>query len=180
MRIANKELIFIRLLSLFSGIGAWEKALQRCNIHYELVNYCEIDKYASKAYSLIHNVLENLNLGDICTIDTSKLKNIDMITYSFPCTDISIAGKKQGFIDNDGNITRSGLFFEALRIITDTKPKFAICENVKGLTTKKFQNEFDIVLDSLNEAGYNNYYQVLNAKNYGVPQNRESVYYQYS
>lgn len=176
MRIANKELIFIRLLSLFSGIGAWEKALQRCNIHYELVNYCEIDKYASKAYSLIHNVLENLNLGDICTIDTSKLKNIDMITYSFPCTDISIAGKKQGFIDNDGNITRSGLFFEALRIITDTKPKFAICENVKGLTNKKFQNEFDIVLDSLNEAGYNNYYQVLNAKNYGVPQNRERVF----
>lgn len=84
MLIVNKELIFIRLLSLFSGIGAWEKALQRCNIPYELVNYCEIDKYASKAYSLIHNVSESLNLGDICSIDTSKLKNIDMITYSFP------------------------------------------------------------------------------------------------
>lgn len=99
-----------------------------------------------------------------------------MITYSFPCTDISIAGKKKGFTNDDGSLTRSGLFFEALRIIQDTQPKFAICENVKGLTTKKFKNEFDIVLDSLNEAGYNNYYQVLNAKYYGVPQNREREY----
>lgn len=171
-------MINIKLLSLFSGIGAFEKALERLQIPYELINYCEIDKYASKAYSLIHNVNESLNLGDITAVDTTKFKNIniDLITYGFPCTDLSVAGKKQGFKDNDGNTTHSGLFFDALRIIEDTKPKFAICENVKNLTGKRFQKEFAIVLDSLNKAGYNNYYKVLNAKDYGIPQNRERVF----
>ena len=92
------------------------------------------------------------------------------------CQDISNAGKQKGFEDEDGNRTRSGLFFEALRIIEDTKPKFAICENVKALTSKKFEKEFATVLESLEEAGYNNYWQILNAKDYGVPQNRERVF----
>ena len=72
----------LRLLSLFSGIGAFEKALGN---KVELVNYCEIDKYAAKAYSLIHNVPEDLNLKDVTKVDTSKLKDIDLITYGFPC-----------------------------------------------------------------------------------------------
>lgn len=166
----------VKLLSLFSGIGAFETALDRLNIKYELVNYCEIDKYASKSYSLIHNVSEDKNLWDITTVDTSKLPNdIDLITYGFPCQDISIAGCKKGF-EHNGERTRSGLFFEALRIIEDTKSKIAIAENVKNLTSKKFKNEFEIVLNSLDEAGYNNYWQVLNAKDYGVPQNRERVF----
>ena len=71
---------------------------------------------------------------------------------------------------------RSGLFFEALRIIEDTKPKVAIAENVKNLVSKKFAEQFDIVLKSLEQAGYNNYWQVLNAKDYGIPQNRERVF----
>lgn len=167
----------IKVLSLFSGIGAFEKALENIGIDYELVNYCEIDKFASKSYSLIHNVDESKNLQDVTKIDTSKLpKDIDLITYGFPCQDISIAGKQKGFKDYEGNITRSGLFFEALRIIEDTKPKVAIAENVKALTGKKFKSEFKIVLDSLNAAGYNCYWKVLNAKNYGVPQNRERVF----
>lgn len=167
----------MKVLSLFSGIGAFEKALDYLNIKYELVNYCEIDKYASKAYSLIHNVPETKNLGDITKVDTSKLpKDIDLITYGFPCQDISLAGKQKGFADEDGNITRSGLFFQALRIIEDTKPKIAIAENVKNLVSKKFKNEFEIVLNSLEAAGYNNYWQVLNAKDYGIPQNRERVF----
>lgn len=167
----------IKLLSLFSGIGAFEKALDNIGIYYELVNYCEIDKFASKSYSLIHNVDENKNLKDVTKVDTSKLPNdIDLITYGFPCQDISVAGKMKGFEDENGNRTRSGLFFEALRIIEDTKPKVAIAENVKALTSKKFTKEFNEVIKSLNEAGYNCYWKVLNAKDYGVPQNRERVF----
>ena len=166
----------INVLSLFSGIGAFEKALKNIGVEFRIVNYCEIDKYASKVYSMLHNVSEELNLNDVTEIDTSKLHDIDLITYGFPCQDISIAGKQRGFTDNKGNRTRSGLFFEALRIIEDTKPKYAIAENVKALTSKKFETEFGIVLDSLEHAGYNNYWQVLNAKDYGVPQNRERIF----
>ena len=167
----------IKLLSLFSGIGAFEKALENIGIDYELVNYCEIDKFASKSYALIHNVNENKNLKDVTKVDTSKLPNdIDLVTYGFPCQDISVAGKMKGFEDGNGNRTRSGLFFEALRIIEDTKPKVAIAENVKALTGKKFKKEFNTVLKSLDEAGYNCYWKVLNAKDYGVPQNRERVF----
>lgn len=109
-------------------------------------------------------------------IDTSKLHDIDLITYGFPCQDISQAGKQKGFTDTDGNLTRSGLFFEALRIIKDLKPAYAIAENVKALTSKKFEREFEIVRSSLNEAGYNNYTKVLNASDFGIPQNRERVF----
>lgn len=167
----------MKLLSLFSEIGAFEKALDKLNIKYELVNYCEIDKYAAKSYALIHNESESKNLGDITKVDTSKLPNdIDLVTYGFPCQDISLAGKQKGMFNEDGTKTRSGLFFEALRIIEDTKPRVAIAENVKNLVSKKFNAQFQIVLESLEQAGYNNYYQILNAKDYGIPQNRERVF----
>ena len=166
----------LKVLSLFSGIGAFEKALERQGIEYQLVNYCEIDKYASKSYSLIHNESEQLNLGDITKINIESLNdNIDLVTFGFPCQDISLAGKQSGF-EQDGKPTRSGLFFEALRVIEGTKPKVAICENVKNLTSKRFSKEFSIVLQSLEEVGYNNYWQVLNAKDYGIPQNRDRVF----
>lgn len=167
----------MKVLSLFSGIGAFEKALDNLCIDYELVNYCEIDKYASKSYSIIHNVPEAKNLWDITKVNTEILPNdIDLVTYGFPCQDISLAGKQKGFHDENGKLTRSGLFFEALRVIEDTKPKIAIAENVKNLTSKKFAKQFEIVLNSLEQAGYNNYWQVLNAKDFGIPQNRERVF----
>ena len=167
----------LKLLSLFSGIGAFEKALENIEEPFEVVRYCEIDKYASKAYSLIHNLNENMNLKDICSVETDDLpKDIDMITYGFPCQDISQCGKQKGFANEDGSLTRSGLFFEALRIIEDTRPKIAICENVKALVGKRFTAEFRIVLDSLSDAGYMNYWSVLNSKDYGIPQNRERVF----
>lgn len=167
----------LNVLSLFSGIGAFEKALYNLNIPYNLLAYCEIDKCASKAYSIIHNVPEEKNLKDVTKVDILDIEDrVDLITYGFPCQDISNAGKQKGFIDENGERTRSGLFFEALRIIDDYKPKFAIAENVKALTSKKFTEEFKIVLDNLNQAGYNNYWQVLNAKDYGIPQNRERVF----
>ena len=175
----NKEKIprKIKMISLFSGIGAFEKALDRLEVDYELVGYSEIDKYASKSYSAIHGVSESMNFGDITKIDEKTLpKDIDLITYGFPCQDISLAGKQKGLFNEDGTQTRSGLFFDALRIIEETLPRVAIAENVKNLTSKKFSEQFKIVLDSLEEAGYNNYWKVLNAKDYGIPQNRERVF----
>jgi DNA (cytosine-5)-methyltransferase 1 len=167
----------IKVLSLFSGIGAFEKALDLLSKPYDLVAYCEIDKHASKSYSAIHNVPESKNLGDITMVDETKLpKDIDLVTYGFPCQDISLAGNQRGLFNEDGTQTRSGLFFDALRIIKETQPRVAIAENVKNLTGKKFKNQFKIVLDSLEKAGYNNYWKVLNAKDYGIPQNRERVF----
>lgn len=167
----------MKLLSLFSGIGAFEKALDRVNVPYELVNFCEFDKFASKSYCTIHGVSNELNLGDITKVDLIKLYEgqADLITYGFPCQDISSAGKQEGF-KKDGKLTRSGLFFYAATIIGRIKPKIAIAENVKALTSKKFKKEFKSVLDTLHGLGYNNYYQVLNAKDYGIPQNRERVF----
>ena len=166
----------IKLLSLFSGIGAFETALRRGGHEYQLIGYCEIDKYAANAYSQIHGISENYNLVDVTKVNTVLMDDVDLITYGFPCQDISAAGKQRGFEDKDGNRTRSGLFFEALRIIEETRPLYAIAENVKALTSKKFEKEFKTVLDSLDGAGYNNYWAVLNAKDYGIPQNRERVF----
>ncbi len=166
----------LKVLSLFSGIGAFEKALENLNIPHEVVAYCEIDKYASKSYSIIHGISEDKNLHDVTKVDFLSVPDeVDLISYGFPCQDISCSGKQKGFVDENGNRTRSGLFFEALRIIEDYKPKFAIAENVKALVTDKFAEEFRIVLESLEEAGYNNYWAVLNLKDYGLPQTRERV-----
>ena len=168
----------IKVLSLFSGIGAFERALCRIGLDWELVNYCEIDRYASQSYSMINQCSDSLNLHDVraVTAETVRDCHVDLITYGFPCQDISIAGKQQGFVNNSGEPTRSGLFFDALRIIKELQPRYAIAENVKALTSKKFKNEFTTVLSSLEDAGYNNYWSVLNAKDYGIPQNRERVF----
>jgi DNA (cytosine-5)-methyltransferase 1 len=167
----------IKYLSLFSGIGAFEKALDNIRVKYELVNYCEVDKYASKAYSLIHNVPESMNLGDITKVDETKLPTeIDLMTYGFPCQDISSAGLQKGLRNEDGSKTRSGLFFDAIRIMKHCKPRIAIAENVKNLTSKRMSDVFDTVLSELEDAGYNNYWQVLNAADYGMPQGRERVF----
>lgn len=167
----------LKLLSLFSGIGAFEKAFDRLGVDYELEGYSEIDKYASQAYALIHDTEEWMNLGDITKIDETKLaKDIDLITYGFPCQDISLAGNQKGLTDEEGNKTRSGLVWDATRIIRETRPKVAIAENVKNLVSKKFTKEFEAILKELDEAGYNNYWKVLNAKDYGIAQNRERVF----
>ena len=168
----------IKVLSLFSGIGAFERACCRIGLDWELVNYCEIDRWASLSYSMVNQCSESLNLRDVRTVtaETVRYRQVDLITYGFPCQDISIAGKQQGFVNDSGESTRSGLFFEALRIIKELRPRYAIAENVKALTSTKFKTEFATVLSSLEEAGYNNYWRVLNAKDYGIPQNRERVF----
>lgn len=166
----------INYLSLFSGIGSFEKAMLNQGIPFNLVGYSEIDKYASKSYSAIFGVNESMNYGDITKIDETTLPPVDFITYGFPCQDISLAGKQKGLFNEDGTQTRSGLFFDALRIIEATQPKVAIAENVKNLTSKKFAEQFKIVLDSLEQAGYNNRWKILNSKDFGIPQNRERVF----
>jgi DNA (cytosine-5)-methyltransferase 1 len=163
----------LRIGSFFSGIGAFEKALERLEIPHETVFYCEIDKYASKAYSLIHDISENFNLWDITKVDETKLPDFDLMTWGFPCQDISVAGKQAGIIEGE---TRSGLYHDGLRILRYKKPKYSIIENVKNLVGKKFQAEFNQMLCDIEDAGYRSYWQVLNAKDYGVPQNRERVF----
>lgn len=166
----------IKMLSLFSGIGAFEEALKNIGIDYELINYCEFQSFIAKAYSLIHNVDENLNLGDITKVDETTLKDFDLMTYGFPCQDISALGTQKGFFTEDGKLTRSGLFFEAMRIAKYKKPKYMIAENVKALLSKKMKSDFKEMLRLLNDIGYNSYYKVLNSKDYGIPQSRSRVF----
>lgn len=158
------------LLSLFSGIGAFEKALENLKIKYELFGFSEINKHAINSYCAIHNVDESKNLGDISKINKLP-QNIDLITYGFPCQDLSIVGSKKGFKGK-----KSVLLYEALRIIKTNKPKYAIAENVKNLIGKKFKKDFQEYLKILESYGYNNYYKVMNAKDYGIPQNRERIF----
>lgn len=162
----------LKLLSLFTGIGAFEKALERLNIDYELVGFSEIDKFAIKSYCAIHNVPENKNLGDITKINIDKIPDFDLLTWGFPCQDISIAGRMEGIKKG----TRSGLYYEGYRILKSKKPKYSIIENVKNLTSQRFKIQFDSILNDIKELGYTNYWKVLNAKDYGVPQNRERVF----
>ena len=162
----------MKLFSLFSGIGGPEKALKRIGVDYELVGYSEIDKYASKSYSAVHEEPEIKNYWDITKINEKELPDFDLMTWGFPCQDISIAGKQAGIKQG----TRSGLYYDGLRILKEKKPKYSIIENVKALTSKKFKDTFESILNDLNRAGYNNYWQVLDAKDYGIPQHRERVF----
>ena len=163
----------LKVRTLFSGIGAPESALKKLGADFEIVDFCEIDKYAVKSYCAVHGVEESKNLGDISTVDTTNLPYADLLVWGFPCQDISVAGKQRGIQEGE---TRSGLYYEGYRILKETRPKYSIIENVKNLVGKKFRADFDSMLDDIESIGYNNYWKVLNAKNYGIPQNRERVF----
>lgn len=163
----------ISVIEMFSGIGAFRKALERQAVEHEVIGISEIDKYAIQSYNAIFG--QTKNYGDISKV--LKLDYADMWTYGFPCQDISVAGKQAG-IKRD---TRSGLLYQVQRLLEtayqyNELPKYLIMENVKNLVSKKFKADFDSWLDYLDEIGYNNYWQVLNAKDYGIPQNRERVF----
>ena len=160
----------LRVFEAFAGYGSQSIALRNLGIDYEVVAISEIDKYAIKAYEAIHGPTNNL--GDICKINPSDIPDHDLFTYSFPCQDLSVAGKQAGL----GKGTRSGLLYECEKIIEAKKPKYLLLENVKNLVGKKFKSQFDEWLEYLEGLGYTNYWQVLNAKDYGVPQNRERVF----
>ena len=160
----------LRVFEAFAGYGSQSIALRNLGIEYEVVAISEIDKYAIKAYEAIHG--QTNNLGDIGKIDPSDIPDHDLFTYSFPCQDLSVAGKQAGL----GKGTRSGLLYECEKIIEAKKPKYLLLENVKNLVGKKFKPQFDEWLQYLEGLGYTNYWKVLNAKDYGVPQNRERVF----
>lgn len=145
--------------------------MERLDIDYEVVAISEIDKYAIQGYEAIHGKVNNL--GDISKIKVEDIPQHDLFTYSFPCTDVSNAGKQEGLIRGQ---TRSGLLYECEKIINHCRPKYLLMENVKNLVSKRFKPQFDEWLKYLESLGYTNYWQVLNAKNYGVPQNRERVF----
>ena len=144
--------------------------------NWKLVNFCEFDKYATKSYCAIHGVDESLNLGDITEVDENKIEDFNMMSWSFPCQSISLAGRLDGFIDKEGNVTRSGMYYEGIRILRAKKPVLSIIENVKGLVSNRFKKEFETVLSDLEDAGYNTYWEILNARDYGLPQSRDRVY----
>ena len=160
----------LRVFEAFAGYGSQSIALRNLGIEYEVVTISEIDKYAIKAYEAIHGPTNNL--GDICKIDPKDIPDHDLFTYSFPCQDLSVAGKQAGL----GKGTRSGLLYECEKIIEYCRPKYLLLENVKNLVGKKFKPQFEEWLSYLENLGYTNYWQILNAKNYGVPQNRERVF----
>lgn len=171
---------------------------------WKLVNFCEFDKYAVKSYCAIHNVDESLNLGDITKIDEHNISPFNMICGGSPCQDFSVAGKQKGSVwtckdcgheynpltvhwserdkcpecgSNNIEKTRSSLLVEYLRVIRANKPNFGMYENVKNIVGKQFkETTFKLFTDELEEYGYNVYWKVLNAKDYGIPQNRERVY----
>lgn len=164
----------IKMISLFSGIGAFEKALTNVGIKYNIVNYCEIDKYASLGYSVIHNINENKNLGDITKVDIKKLKDFDLLTHGSPCQSYSLAGRGEG--GDEGSGTKSSLMWYSVNIIKEKRPSYVIWENVQAVTFKKHKHNFDKYLSTLEGLGYNNYWQILNAKDYGAPEYRERVF----
>ena len=162
----------LRVFEAFSGIGAQRKALENLGIDHEVVAISEIDKHAIASYEAMFG--ETLNVGDITMIDPHDIPDHDLFTYSFPCQDISIAGKIQGF--DEGSGTRSSLLWECEKVIKTKRPKYLLLENVKNLVGSKNMENFEKWLYILHGHGYRSFYQVLNAKNYGVPQNRERVF----
>ena len=160
----------LKVIELFGGIGACSSALTRLGIDYKIVDYVEIDKYAVKSFNAIHGT--NFEPQDICKWD--KDVEVDLIMHGSPCQDFSLAGKQAGGDKDSG--TRSSLMYETIRIVEKLKPKYVIWENVKNLLSKKHRHNFDAYLETMEQLGYTNYYQVLNAKDYGIPQNRERVF----
>lgn len=160
----------IKVLELFAGIGACSKALQNLEIEHKIVDAVEIDKFAIAGFNAIHGT--NFEPQDITK--WGKDVDCDLIMHGSPCQDFSIAGKQAG--GDEGSGTRSSLMYETLRIVEKLKPKYVIWENVKNLLSKKHRHNFDAYLEAMERLGYKNYYQVLNAKNYGIPQNRERVF----
>lgn len=161
---------FMKILELFAGIGACSTALKRIGVDVEIVDAVEIDKYAIESFNAIHGT--KFEVQDIREWD--KDLEVDLITHGSPCQDFSVAGKQAG--GDEGSGTRSSLMYETLRIVEKLRPKYVLWENVKNILSEKHRHNFDKYLNRMEELGYKNFYQVLNAKDYGIPQNRERVF----
>lgn len=162
----------MKFLDLFAGIGGFRLGLESAG--HECVGFCEIDKFARASYKAIHNTEGEIELHDITSVPDElvrKIGHVDIICGGFPCQAFSIAGKRGGFED-----TRGTLFFEIARFASILKPKYIFCENVKGLLNHDKGRTFKTILSTFDELGYDVEWQMLNSKDFGVPQNRERVY----
>ena len=162
----------MKFLDLFAGIGGFRFGMESAG--HECIGFCEIDKFARESYKAIHNTEGEIELHDITTVTDEEIRNIghvDVICGGFPCQSFSIAGSRRGFED-----TRGTLFFEIARFADILKPKYLFLENVKGLLNHDRGNTFKTILGALDGLGYDVEWQVLNSKNFSVPQNRERVF----
>ena len=162
----------MKFLDLFAGIGGFRFGMESAG--HECIGFCEIDKFARASYKAIHNTEGEIELHDITTVTDEEIRNIghvDVICGGFPCQSFSIAGSRRGFED-----TRGTLFFEIARFADILKPKYLFLENVKGLLNHDRGKTFKTILRALDGLGYDVEWQVLNSKNFSVPQNRERVF----
>lgn len=160
----------IRYFDMFAGIGGFRSGLERLG-GFECIGFCEIDKYAKKSYEAMYDTKGELYFNDARKIKPEELPDIDLITGGFPCQSFSIAGQRKGFED-----TRGTLFFEIARIADVKKPKYLFLENVPGLLSHDRGRTFKTILSALDELGYDVAWQVLNSKDFGVPQSRKRLY----
>ena len=156
-------------LDLFSGIGGFSLAMKQAGIKHGWHGYSDIDKYANKIFGRHFNEAEKL--GRIESIQPGDLPRLDLVTFGFPCQDLSIAGKRGGL-----TASRSGLFFEAMRIIRAKRPRYIIFENVKGLLSSNEGYDFIICLQEIADIGYDGQWQLLNTR-WFLPQNRERIFF---
>ena len=162
----------MKFLDLFAGIGGFCLGMESAG--HECVGFCEIDKFARASYQAIHDTKGEIELHDITTVSDEFIRGIervDIICGGFPCQAFSIAGNRRGFED-----TRGTLFFEIARFASILRPKYLFLENVKGLLNHENGITFETIISTLDELGYNVEWQVLNSKDFGVPQNRERVF----
>ena len=163
----------MKFIDFFSGIGGFHSGLEQAGM--ECVGWCEFDKFAQASYRVIYDTTNLWFGGDVTKVNGKDLPNADLWTFGFPCQDVSIAGKQKGIKEG----TRSGLFFEIMRLIDErkeNKPKWLVCENVKNLLSIGGGGGFLTVVSEMAERGYSVEWKVYNTKDYGLPQNRERVY----
>ena len=160
----------IRYFDIFAGIGGFRSGLERAG-GFECVGYCEIDKYAKKAYEALYDTSKEVYYDDARKIDTDRMPDFDLICGGFPCQSYSVAGLRRGFNDPRGT-----LFFEIARIAAAKKPKYLLLENVPGLLSHDKGRTFATILGTLDDLGYDVAWQVLNSADFGVPQSRKRVF----
>ena len=162
----------MKFLDLFAGIGGFRLGME--SARHECIGFCEIDKYARASYNSIHDTEGEIELHDITTVTDEFIRSIgcvDVICGGFPCQAFSLAGARRGFED-----TRGTLFFEIVRFASILRPRYLFLENVKGLLNHENGATFEVIITALDELGYNVEWEVLNSKDFGVPQNRERVF----
>ena len=162
----------MKFLDLFAGIGGFRLGMESAG--HECIGFCEIDKFARASYKAIHNTEGEIELHDITRVADESIRgfgSVDVICGGFPCQAFSIAGHRRGFED-----TRGTLFFEICRFASILRPKYLFLENVRGLLNHDGGATFETIIRTLDGLGYDVEWQVLNSKNFGVPQNRERVF----